>query len=200
MIVLPLVEGYSTNPKRWKVCFRIVDGILGIVGLFYIIALCVDHEAMNFTCMGSNVLGNAWNLSLASTCGRIITTFLLLAGCCKRRLKHKDVLEGLSYLAFVLETIPGLLLFHMLLTSNKECLGDFMSEYEVLSTTILMQAYICFGLVVLAVLWFLYTVLLFLLGDREVWSRNARAGGILEEEEDYDNAHGYVIKDKQVFI
>jgi len=202
MILLPLVEGYSTNPNRWKLCFRIVDGILGIVGLFYIIALSVSYEAVNFSCTGYDILDNAWKLSFASACGRTVTTFLLLAGCClKRRLnQQQDVLEWLRYFAFILETVPGLLLFHMLLTTDQGCLEDFMTEYEVLSAAILLQGYISFGLVVIAVLWFLYTVLLFLLGDRDVWSRNASAAGILKEEEDYDNAHGYVIKDKQVFI
>jgi len=202
MIVLPLVEGYSTNPNRWKLCFRIVDGILGIVGLFYIIALSVSYEAVNYSCTGFDVLNNAWKLSLASTSGRTVTTLLLLAGCClKTRLnKLQDFLEWLSYVAFLLETIPGIVLFHMLITSDRGCVEDFTSEYDVLSSAIFLQSYICFGLVILTALWFLYTVLLFLLGDRDVWSRNARAAGILEEEEDYDNAHGYVIKDKQVFI
>jgi len=202
MIVLPLVEGYSTNPNRWKFCFRIVDGILGIVGLFYIIALSVSYEAVNFSCTGSDVLDSAWKLSLASTVGRTVTTFLLVAGCCLKSglSKPQDILEGLSYFAFILETVPGVLLFHMLITSDQGCLIDFMSEYKVLSAAILMQGYICFALLVLAALWFLYTVLLFLLGDRDVWSRDARAAGILDEEEDYDNVHGYVIKDKQVFI
>ena len=101
MIVLPLMAGYSTNLDRWELCFRIVDGILGIVGLFYIIALRASYEAVNFSCARLDVLHNAWKLSLASTCGRTVTTFLLLAGCClKRRLsKLQDVFEGLSYLA-----------------------------------------------------------------------------------------------------
>jgi len=202
MLVLPLVEGYSTNPNRWKFCFRIVDGILGICGLFYIIALCVSYEAVNFVCSGLDVMDHAWELSLACTIGRTLTTFLLLANCCiKRRLtKQQTVLEVLGYAAFILETIPGLLIFHILLTNDKACLEEFMEKYDVLTAAILMQGYICFGMVVLAALWFLYSLLLFLLGDRDVWSNARATGGILDEDEDYDNAHGYVIKDKQVFI
>jgi len=100
-----------------------------------------------------------------------------------------------------METIPGLLIFHILLTENPSCLDDFIANYHELSTAIIMQGYICFALVLLAGLWFLYSLLLFLLGDREKWSRNTKAtAGFLEEEEAHRNGHGYVIRDNQVFI
>jgi len=203
MIVLPLVEGYTANPGRWKVCSRIVDSIIALCGVFYIIALCLNSDAMYYVCYDNHEIDHSWNLSLASTIGRNLTTLLLLADCClkKRKKKRQRVFEGLGYVAFVLETLPGILLFHILLTSNQSCLEEFIDDYNLLGKSVILQSYISFTLLIIAGLWFLYTLLLLFLGDREVWSENARSkAGFLEEDESHKEDHGYVIKDKQVFI
>jgi len=203
MIVLPIVKGYTVNPGRWKACARFVDTILALFGVYYIVALCVDYGGKYYVCSGTRTeVNNSWELSLASTIGRNLATLLLLADCCLKIGKSslRSAFEAVGYFVFILETLPGLLLFHILLTSNQPCLEEFFDDYIFLGKAIMMQAYISFTLVIVAGLWFLYTLLLILLGDREVWSENAKSAAILEDDESHKEDHGYVIKDKQVFI
>jgi len=204
MIVLPIIEGYTTNPGLWKGCSCLVDIILAIFGVFYMVALYVDSDAINYVCSGtSSEVDNSWELCLASTIGRNLTTSLLLADCCfkLRKSSHQTVFEVLGYFVFVVEILPGLLLFHVMLTSNQTCLEVFIDDYALLGKAVMFQGYICFTLVIMAALGFLYTLLLIILGDREVWSENAKSRArMLQEDELHVEDHGYVIKDKQVFI
>merc|ERR550517_176885 len=150
MIVLPVPENYIPKTGSCNCCILILNLLLIALVVFYILALVVDTDAQEFSCSTSNDMDYAWNLSLASTVGRIFVTLriIILGLMSKERKKETNgVCEILYCVFFIAETLPGLLLFHLLLTSPQECLDEFMADYDLLGNAITIQGYACFILV-----------------------------------------------------
>jgi len=204
MIIFPFPEGNATIPDAWKYCCLILDVILGVCGAFYIYALYNDSGGMYYICSSYSSLDKVWILSLICTVGRNVTTFISICLFCIN-IKSSIILgcaECLYYISFVVETLPGLLLFHILEYPNKKCFREFVFTYELLHNAIMMQGFISFVLVLFTAFGFTFTCLVFLLGDHLAWSRNSRHRQflIVDEGNSHGSGQGYVIDDNRIFI
>jgi len=205
MIVFPVPDSYIPKFVPCGCCVLLVDALLIALVALYIVALDVDSDAKDFVCATSTEASYLWDLSLASAVGRVFVTLrILFMGRLgqDRKKKIENICEITYCIGFAAETLPGLLIFHLLLTCPEECMDDFMYEYDILGNVVTIQGYASLFLIVLATLGCSYSFLVYALGPSGTSEQNkeerakltANAGGI------HKSGHGYVLRNNKVCV
>lgn len=203
MIIMRFSEVPTKRAGSGKLCCYTLDATLGVFGVFCIYTLCTDADALWYSCPRYNLMVSLWIWSLLCTFGRNLTTLLILSTLCFniKSVKIFRFVWFLYYFAFVMENLPGLVLFWIQLSKYTRCLDQFNDMYFVLGNVIIIQGWVCFMIVIFSIFRLLFTCLVWMLGDYEAWSQNTyERKPILEKEERHEYGPGYVIEDKHVYI
>jgi len=204
MIVFPVPDNYIPSYLPCGCCVLIVDMLLIALVVLYIVALEEDIGAQEFECAANSEAAYLWDLSLAATIGRTFNTLrILFLGRINtdRKKKIEYVCEIMYCIGFATETLPGLLIFHILITVSQDCMDEFFYDYGILGNVLTIQGYASLFLIVLASLGCSYSFLVHALGDSGREHNTQRAK--LTENGDgaaHKSGHGYVLQDNKVYV